>query len=172
MKYLLVTLFLVALLITAAGCANKEDAGSVPSRTITKTPVPTPTQTPKTTKTTIMVTTKTKTTVPTPVQTVQPGISEGFWCRETTMNIGKAPTEVTECFQFFDDGTYKWGYSPGKPMGKSPSCSADPNEKCKYSLNAQGRYEVEGGYSYTLTGVNLIDPHDPPYFLWRETGIP
>jgi hypothetical protein len=175
MKYHLVTLFLVALLITAAGCANKGDTGSDPSNTISKTPTMTKTPVPaKTTavKTTKTVITKNQTTVPTPVVTIQANLTEGFWCRDTTVNIGKAPTEVTECYQFFDDGTYKWGYSPGKAMGKSASCSQAPSEPCRYSLNANGKYEVEGGYSYKLVGVNLIDPHDPPYFVWTTTGIP
>jgi hypothetical protein len=88
------------------------------------------------------------------------------------MNIGKAPTAVTECYQFFPDMTYKWGYSPGRPMGKSLSCSGDPSAKCVYAFNAKGQYEVEGGYAYTLSGDTLIDPHNPPYFTRSSTGIP
>jgi hypothetical protein len=87
------------------------------------------------------------------------------------MNIGKAPTNVRECYQFFSDGTFNWGYSPGRIMGKSPSCWS-PNVKCEYSLNAKGQYEVQGGYIYTLSGDILIDPHDPPYFARSSTGIP
>lgn len=169
MKHLLVIVLLVVFLF-AAGCGNKsQDTVVTPSEVTTKVPVKASTKEPQTTKTVI---TKTQTTAPTPVKIIEPNITGGFWCRDTTINIEKASTRVTECFQFFDDGTYKWGYSPGKPMGKSPSCSGAPNEKCKYSLNAQGKYEVEGGYSYKLDGVYLIDPHDPPYFIWTETGIP
>jgi hypothetical protein len=112
-----------------------------------------------------------RTPYPTPVPTYAPKITDGFWCRFTTKNIGKDPTDVTECYQFFTDGTFKWGYSPGYPMGKSPSCWS-PDVKCVYSYNSNGKYEVQGGYSYTLSGINLIDPHDPPYFVWRATGIP
>ena len=108
----------------------------------------------------------------TPLPATQHKISDGFWCRETTINIGKAPTNVKECYQFFADGTYKWGYSPGRAMGKSQSCSGDPNAKCEYSSNSKGQYEVQGGYSYTLSGDTLIDPHDPPYFIWSSKGIP
>jgi hypothetical protein len=88
------------------------------------------------------------------------------------MNIGKAPTDVKECYQFFPDGTYKWGYSPGWPMGKSLSCSGSADAKCVYSLNPNGKIEVQGGYSYTVSGDALIDPHDPPYFIRTASGIP
>jgi hypothetical protein len=109
---------------------------------------------------------------PTPVPIPYHGITDGFWCRETTMNIGKAPTEVTECFRFFPDGTYKWGYSPGWAMGKSPSCSGAANAKCVYTVSPDGKIEVEGGYVYTMYGDTLVDPHNPPYFKWSSTGIP
>jgi hypothetical protein len=110
--------------------------------------------------------------VATPVPVVSRTITDGFWCRDTTINIGKAPTEVRECYQFFMDGTYKWGYTPGWPMGKSLSCSGSPDAKCGYSLNPNGKIEVQGGYSYTVSGDALIDPHDPPYFIRSATGIP
>jgi hypothetical protein len=103
--------------------------------------------------------------------TIQPDITEGYWCRKTTMNIGKAPTDVMECYQFFTDGTFQWGYSPGRPMGKSLSCWA-PDVKCDYSFKANGHYEVEGGYSFTLSGQALYDPLDPPSYAWSPTGIP
>jgi len=108
----------------------------------------------------------------TPVPVISRNVTDGFWCRETTMNIGKAPTDVKECYQFFPDGTYKWGYAPGWPMGKSLSCSGSADAKCVYSLNPNGKIEVQGGYSYTLSGDALIDPHDPPYFIRTATGIP
>lgn len=57
-------------------------------------------------------------------------------------------------------------------MGKSPSCSGAANAKCVYSFNSKGQFEVEGGYSYILSGDTLIDPHNPPYFKWSSTGIP
>jgi len=109
---------------------------------------------------------------PTPAAAASRKITDGFWCRDTTMNIGKAPTKVKECYQFFPDGTYKWGYTPGWPMGKSLSCSGSKEAQCEYSINANGKIEVQGGYSYTLSGYQLIDPHDPPYFTWTATGIP
>lgn len=102
---------------------------------------------------------------------IQHKITDGYWCRDTTKNIGKDPTNVKECYQFFSDGTFKWGYAPGYPMGKSQSCWA-PNVKCEYSLNPKGQYEVSGGYFYTLSGDSLVDPFDPPYFRWSSTGIP
>ena len=105
------------------------------------------------------------------VQRIYHKITDGFWCRETTKNIGKAPTEVRECYQFLSDGTFRWGYSPGYLMGKSPSCWA-PNVECEYSILSNGRYEVQGGYIYTLSENILIDPMDPPYFLWSPSGIP
>ena len=168
MKYVLLVVLLVAVLITA-GCANKnQDTGVVHSPATTIVPVSTiPSTSPAPT-----VTTTIQTPAPTPVLPLQRNITDGYWCRDTTMNIGKAPTEVKECYQFFTDGTYKWGYSPGQSMGKSPSCPGSPGEKCKYSFNAKGMYEVEGGYSYTLSGDYLIDPHDPPYFIWNAKGIP
>jgi hypothetical protein len=109
---------------------------------------------------------------PTPFPTIQPKITDGFWCRDKTINIGKTPTDVKECYQFFSDGTYKWGYSPGRPMGKSLSCSGDPTAKCEYSFNSKDQYEVEGGYSYRLADDKLVDPLDPPFFRWSSTGIP
>jgi hypothetical protein len=113
-------------------------------------------------------------TAPAPASVPAPArkITDGFWCRDTTINIGKAPTSVKECYQFFVDGTYKWGYTPGWPMGKSLSCSGSPDVQCEYSLRPDGKIEVQGGYSYTVSGDALIDPHDPPYFIWTATGIP
>ena len=111
------------------------------------------------------------TRAPTPVTTIQEhNFTNGFWCRYKTLNIGKAPTDVRECYQFFSDGTFEYGYSPGKPMGKSQSCSGDPNAKCTYSINPAGQYELEGGYTFILSGDTLTDPHDPPYFTWSSTG--
>jgi hypothetical protein len=166
MKYLLFIVLLVAVLVTA-GCTGEN-------------PTPTVTPTSQTVSVTVLVTPTAPVTTVTPVMfvTVVPDtpaerkITDGYWCRDTTMNIGTASTKVTECYRFFPDGTYKWGYSPGWPMGKSRSCSADPTVKCTYIFNAKGMYEVQGGYSYTLTGDSLIDAHDPPYFLWSEKGIP
>lgn len=165
MKHWILILLLAAALVLA-GCAAKDDAGSSPAKTTTTVPA---TTTAPVATTTVITTTPTQ--VPAPVPPAEPVLTEGYWCRETTVNIGKAPTAVTECYRFFDDGTYKWGYSPGQPMGKSPSCSADPQEKCHYSRTAQGRIAVEGGYSYTLKGHSLVDAHDPPYFTWTDTGI-
>jgi len=107
-----------------------------------------------------------------PAPTIQRTITDGFWCRATTINIGKAPTDVKECYQFFSDGTFKWGYLPGWPMGKSPSCSGEMNAKCMYSLNSAGKYEVQGGYIFTKSGDYLIDAHNPPYYRWTASGIP
>jgi|WetSurMetagenome_2_1015567.scaffolds.fasta_scaffold14423_6 hypothetical protein len=168
MKYLLLLFLLVAVLITA-GCGNKnQDTSVVPPQATTIVTVSAITTTlPLTT-----VITTVQTSAPTPVPVLQRKITDGFWCRDTTMNIGKAPTDVRECYQFFSDGTYKWGYSPGWPMGKSPSCSGSADVKCVYTLNANSKYEVEGGYSYILSGDNLIDPHNPPYFIWSSAGIP
>jgi hypothetical protein len=168
MKYFLLIFLLVAVLITA-GCANKnQDNGAVPSPATTGVPasaIPT-TPPPATVITTV------QTPAPTPEPPRERQITDGFWCRDTTMNIGKAPTEVKECYQFSDDGTFKWGYSPGWPMGKSRSCSGSQDAKCTYSLGSDGKYELQGGYSYKLSGDELIDPHDPPYFSWSSTGIP
>jgi TM2 domain-containing membrane protein YozV len=112
-----------------------------------------------------------RTPYPTPVPTIQRRITDGYWCRATTVNIGKDPTDVKECYQFLSDGTFKWGYSPGWPMGKSASCFGE-NMKCAYSLNPAGKYEVQGGYIFTLSGDSLIDAHNPPYYRWTTTGIP
>ena len=156
-------IFLLVLSLASAGCGT---ATKAPSTQVTTTPLP---ATPRELSTSI----PTPTPTPTPIPLVQkPTITDGFWCRDTTMNIGKAPTAVTECYQFFPDMTYKWGYSPGRPMGKSLSCSGDPSAKCVYAFNAKGQYEVEGGYAYTLSGDTLIDPHNPPYFTRSSTGIP
>jgi hypothetical protein len=159
--------FLIIGTILMSGCTN-------PGST-SMTPVATPT--PQIVYVTVLVTQTPPPTVaitpaPTPIPAIQHNFTNGFWCRDKTINIGKAPTEVTECYQFFSDGTYKWGYSPGRPMGKSQSCSGDPNIKCEYSINSRGQYEVEGGYAFILSGDTLIDPHDPPYFKWSSTGIP
>ena len=113
-----------------------------------------------------------RTPAPTPIPTIQHKITDGFWCRKTTINIGKAPTDINECYQFSSDGTFRWGYSPGWPMGKSPSCSGEAGAKCTYSLNSAGKYEVQGGYIFTLSGDSLIDVHNPPYYRWSATGIP
>jgi hypothetical protein len=168
MKYLLL-LFLLAAVLLTAGCGNtNKDTGAVPSPATSGIPVPTlpPTSPPA------AVITTTAPPAPTQALPVQREITDGYWCRDTTMNIGKAPTNVKECYQFFEDGTYKWGYSPGKLMGRSPSCSAEYNAKCRYVLGSNGKYEVEGGYSYKLSGDELVDPHDPPYFIYTGTGIP
>jgi hypothetical protein len=163
MKYLLFILILVTALGTAGCVENTGNGGISPAGTTTVPLTPPAIITPAT-------------TFQLPELTLVPHaerrITDGFWCRDTTMNIRKAPTAVRECYQFFPDGTYKWGYNPGWPMGKSPSCSGDPAAKCQYLFNAKGQYEVEGGYSYTLSGTALIDPHDPPYLLWSSTGIP
>ena len=166
MKYLLFIVLLVAVLVTA-GCTGGN-----------KTPAVTPT--PQIVYVTVLVTPTAPVTTVTPVSMVtlvpatpaEREITDGYWCRDTTMNIGTAPTKVTECYQFFPDMTYKWGFSPGWPMGKSRSCSGDPSIKCTYTFNAKDQYEVQGGYSYTLTGDSLIDAHDPPYFFWSAKGIP
>jgi hypothetical protein len=163
MKYLLFILLLVTALVTTGCVNNNQDTGITPAQT-TPSDLSTPAIT--TAVTTI------QTPAPTPVPLAERKITDGFWCRETTMNIGKAPTDVKECYQFFSDGTYKWGYSPGWTMGKSLSCSGAQDAKCEYSFNAKGHYEVQGGYSYMLSGDTLIDPHDPPYFQWTPAGIP
>lgn len=114
------------------------------------------------------------TTIQTPVPTTtakRDKITDGFWCRDTTMNLGKAPTDVRECYKFSTDGTFTWGYAPGRLMGKSPSCWA-PDVNCTYSLTADGKYQVSGGYFYTLSGDILVDSHDQPAFTRSLTGIP
>jgi uncharacterized lipoprotein NlpE involved in copper resistance len=163
MKYLIFILLLVTALVTT-GCVNKNQDTAIPPTDTTTLPLSTPEIT--TALTTI------QTPESTPIPPSERKITDGFWCRDTTRNIGKDPTDVRECYQFFTDGTYTWGYSPGRAMGKSLSCSGDPGAKCEYSFNANGQYEVEGGYFYTLSGDALIDPHDPPYFIWSSTGIP
>ncbi|MEI7856326.1 MAG: hypothetical protein WCH85_02365 [Methanomicrobiales archaeon] len=166
MKYLIFILILVTVLATA-GCTVEEQTPAVtPAPQIVYVTVLVTPTTPSTTETTAL------TVPPTPGIPTERKITDGYWCRETTMNIGTAPTDITECYRFFPDKTYKWGYSPGWPMGKSRSCSGDPSMKCTYVLNGKGQYEVEGGYSYTLSGDSLIDAHDPPYFLWSARGIP
>jgi hypothetical protein len=113
-----------------------------------------------------------RTPTPTPIPTIQHKITDGFWCRDTTPVINNVITHVRECYQFFSDGTYKWGYYPGWAMGKSLSCSGDPNAKCEYSFNSKGQYEVEGGQAFILSGDTLNNPHDYPSFEWSPTGIP
>ena len=179
-------IFLLVLSVTGAGCMFELNTGNSASATktpakIQKTQAPAPAKTVVTTKpaTTQKTLAPEKTaalkgtTIPVPAATWEAmNITDGFWCRDTTMNIGKASTDVRECYQFFEDGTYRWGYQPGWPMGKSTSCPGDPNEPCRYFLNGRGQYEVEGGYAYTISGISLIDPHNPPYYTWSETGIP
>jgi hypothetical protein len=156
-------LILVGIFLICAGCsappAQKQPTPSPTTLVTTMTTIPTP------------VPTTISTPIPTPTPPKQRQITDGYWCRKTTINIGNAPTEIRECYQFSPDGTFKWGYSPGYPMGKSRSCSA-PNVKCEYSLNPNGKYEVQGGYFYTLSGDQLVDPHDPPYFTYSANGIP
>lgn len=154
--------------VFAAGCSG-QTAPPV-STPVPATTMPVPVATTLLHPATVPATTM-QTPVPSPIPIIKDKITDGFWCRDTTMNLGKAPTDVRECYQFFPDGTFKYGYSPGRLMGKSPSCSS-PNIKCEYSLNAKGQYEVQGGYFYTLSGDLLIDPHDPPYFIRSSTGIP
>ena len=172
--------FLLVLSMSGAGCMFELNSDRSASATktpaaIQKTPTPAPAKTavPAKTATTIKTPVPRGTPVPVPVATWEPvAITDGFWCRDTTMNIGKAATDVRECYRFFEDGTYLWGYQPGRPMGKSMSCPGDPAEPCRYFLNGRGQYEVEGGYAYTISGIALIDPHNPPYYIWSETGIP
>jgi hypothetical protein len=157
--------FLILGTLLMSGCTGPKSTGTAPVTT------PAPQIVYVTVTATPPETTASATPVKTTITTIQDKITDGFWCRDTTMNIGKAPTNVRECYQFFTDGTFKWGYSPGRLMGKSPSCSS-PNVKCEYSFNAKGQYEVQGGYFYTKSGDTLIDPHDPPYFQRSWTGIP
>lgn len=162
-------LLAIAVLTVMAGCItiNPNGAGSAATTraTVQKTPAKTPVPV-TTTAATVLA------TVPTAVPVTEHAITDGFWCRERYLNIGKAPTSVRECYRFFDDGTYLYGYDPGKPMGKSASCSGDPKAKCGYFITDTGLYELAGGYFFTKSGDLLIDPHDPPYFERTETGIP
>lgn len=163
-----VIVFLCVVFVFTTGCTSQ--TAPTTSTPVSKTTTPVPVTTTLLPPTTEPPTTM-QTATPTPIPTIRDKITDGFWCRDTTINIGKASTSVRECYQFFSDGTFKWGYTPGYPMGKSPSCWA-PNVQCTYSLNAKGQYEVSGGYSYTLSGDTLIDPHNPPYFKRSSTGIP
>jgi hypothetical protein len=160
-------LLLLVIILVSSGCSapsgQNPPAQTSPPMTPTITPIATPV--PTTIPTTIA------TPVPPPATPAERKITDGYWCRKTTINIGNAPTEITECYQFLPDGTFRWGYTPGQPMGKSLSCQA-PNVQCEYTLNADGRYEVKGGYLYKLSGDQLVDPHDPPYFTYTATGIP
>jgi predicted nucleic acid-binding Zn ribbon protein len=112
------------------------------------------------------------TPAPAPAPTLDSTLTSGYWCRNSRINIGKAPADVIECYRFFADGTYTWGYSPGWPMGKSPGCPGSPEAKCTYSLNAKGQIEVQGGYYFTLSGDTLMNTRDPPYFIRTPAGIP
>jgi hypothetical protein len=166
MNYYLCIVVLAAVLITA-GCIGGDTTPAVTPTpkivyvTVLVTPSPT-----------TILTTKTPVPTPTPKPITELEITDGFWCRDKTLNIGKDPTDVRECYRFFPDGTYTCGYLPGKPMGKSASCSGDPKEKCHYYLNPTGRYQVEGGYAFILYANTIVDPHDPPHFIWSEKGIP
>lgn len=162
-----IVLLCVAVVLTTGCTSQTTPTGST---SVSKTSTPVPVTTALLTTATVQPTTM-QTHAPTPPPIIQDKITDGFWCRDTTMNIGKAPTNVRECYQFLTDGTFRWGYSPGYPMGRSPSCWS-PDVQCTYFLNSKGQYEVSGGYSYTLTGDTLIDPHDPPYFTRSLTGIP
>jgi hypothetical protein len=166
MKYLHFIILLMAVVISAGCTGGNQNPVVTPTPqivyvTVLGTPSPT-----------TMMTTKTPVPTATPIPVSELKITDGFWCRDTTRNIGKDPTTVRECYQFFTDGTYKWGYSPGWPMGKSASCPGDPSAKCTYSIGPTGKYEVEGGYSFILSGDTIVDPHDPPHFTWTSTGIP
>lgn len=117
---------------------------------------------------TTITTIRTPTT--TPIPPIQHKITDGFWCRDTTPVIDKVITKVRECYQFFPDGTYKWG--SGGVMGKSLSCSGDPNAKCEYSLNSKGQYEVEGGKAFILSEDRIYNIYDSTAFEWTPTGVP
>lgn len=114
---------------------------------------------------TLLETTSTAIQTPTqtPIPTIQHKITDGYWCRYIT--------NARECFQFFSDGTYAWGYSPGGAMGKSLSCPGDLNAKCEYSFNSKGQYEIQGGRAFILSGDTLFDPHDYPSYEWSLKGI-
>jgi hypothetical protein len=160
-----ILLLLCALFIFTTGCTSQtapsgstnvpETTAPVRVTTPLVTPAPPTLQTPE----------------PTPVPAPWENLTNGFWCRNTTVNIGKVSTDVRQCYQFLPDGTFRWGYDPGYPMGRSPSCRS-PDIRCEYAQTADGRYEVQGGYFYTLSENALIDPHDPPYYIWSATGIP
>ena len=157
--------FLILGTLLISGCTNTGSTSVTPTPqiiyvTVLVTPTPTPTPT------------DVITPAPTLISALKHNFTDGFWCRDKTLNVGKAPKDVRECYKFFSDGTFKWGYSPGKLMGKSPSCSGDPNANCSYSINPTGQIEVEGGYAFILSGDTLVDPHDPPHFTWSSTGIP
>lgn len=156
-------IMILVLSLASAGCGTATKSQPVQATT---TPLPpTPREVPPTMPT--------QNPEPTAVPTEKiPAITDGFWCRDTTVNIGKAPTSVKECYQFFTDMTYTWGYAPGQPMGKSASCSGDPRAKCVYSFNAKDQVEVEGGYAFIVAGDTLIDPHNPPYYTRSSIGIP
>jgi hypothetical protein len=168
MHSVLVTVLICATFVFTCGCTGQTaPSGSPPvSETPTRVVVTTTVLPPATALPTTI-----QTPAPTPLPAKQDKITDGFWCRDTTRNIGKASTSVRECYKFFPDGTFAWGYSPGKVMGKSPSCWA-PDVNCTYSLTANGQYEISGGYFFTLSGDFLVDPHDQPYFSRSFTGIP
>lgn len=113
-----------------------------------------------------------RTPTPTSIPIIQHKITDGFWCRNTTPVINNVITHVRECYQFLSDGTYKWGYYPGWAMGKSLSCSGDPNAKCEYSFNSKGQYEVEGGQAFILSEDRFYNIYDSTSFEWSPTGIP
>jgi hypothetical protein len=163
----LVIILICVTFVFTSGCTGQTaPAGSIPTSDIS---------TRVTVTTTVLPITAPPTTIQTPAPTPLPEkhdkITDGFWCRDKTMNIGKASKNVRECYKFSPDGTFTWGYSPGRLMGKSPSCWA-PDVNCTYSLTANGQYEISGGYFFTLSGDILVDPHDQPYFSRSSTGIP
>jgi len=165
-KWIILTIFIVLVtgMCLMSGCIRRPVSSGVAGD-------PAMPAGPRSTTPVIMIITTMETPAP-DIPLIQHKITDGFWCRDNSMNVGTALTNVRECYQFFPDGTYKWGYSPGWPMGKSPRCSGDPNAKCEYSVNPEGRYEVQGGYAFTLSGDTLTNPRDNPPFIWSSTGIP
>jgi hypothetical protein len=113
------------------------------------------------------------TTIPTPTPSIQHQITDGYWCRDTTMNNNGVNTNVKDCFQFFPDGTLARGFYPVESMTKYCTNINNVISNClKWSINSQGQYIVPGNYVFTLNDNTLTSAGDYPPFTWSSQGIP
>jgi hypothetical protein len=115
----------------------------------------------------------------TPSPTTQHNITDGFWCRNSRARIQEVETEGRQCTQFFPDGTWAIGFSPGIPMHKTDNHKCleqmgQKNQDCglKWSINSKGQYDI-GGEALTLSGDTLTSDSDViTVFNWSPSGIP
>jgi hypothetical protein len=164
MKPILITLLLIGLIIISgcSGSKNATDSASPTSPSKTNPPLVSPNPVSATHS-----------------PTAQHNITDGYWCRNSRARIQEVETEGRQCIQFFPDGTWATGFSPGIPMHKTDDhkCQEQAGQKIrdcdlKWSINSKGQFNT-GGEAFTLSGDTIRSDSDYiAIFDWSPSGIP